>query len=167
MPPYKLGYAVSDGIRSSGHRLMRQESAQIIAKRRHIGIALLGGFLERFRKDVVEIAVERAATSGILCCGGCARSVLVDDRPHEVSRSLYILRRSLSTGEQQVQHETQRIDVGPGRDRLTEQLLGGCILRRQRAEAGFCAASGVISIVQQFGDAEIEKLDGAPERDEY
>ena len=85
--------------------------------------------------------------------------LLLLDRPHQIQP--FVARRLVGTaaGEQLVEHDSQRVDVAGGGDRLVADLFRAGVGDGHRLDAGAGhLEGGGAGVVEGFGDAEVEEL---------
>jgi hypothetical protein len=172
----ELGAAVGERIGARRHRLVGEVAAQVVGECRGGRVALRGLLLQRLRADVLEVAPQRAAEPqrrlAASRCGSVAAVVFgdglgerprigLDDRTQPIDRRCAGARRRMDAGEQYVEEDAERVDIGRGRHRGALDLLGRCVVGSERAAAGLRQLGrrfGRVFAAEQLGDAEVEQL---------
>jgi hypothetical protein len=156
---------VADALRAREDRLAGEIALQVERHRLDRGIALLRLLRERLEHDVVEVAGDDARTTAQHRRFALARIGLALQRlrgPRRVaSRIAFLPLRvglalqavGLGVGQQFVEHDTERIDVGHRRHRLAAHLFRRGVVQRERAHAGARLLGCADVCVDQLGDA--------------
>ena len=177
MPMQVFAHAITQALRARMHRLAVAVAAQVLRQCLDGGIALVRFLGQRFQHDVVEIAGDRAGAAAIAGQAAFLRQahrrqrrfqrLFVQDGffPGRIALAFDLV--GFALGQQLVQHDAERIDVGHRRDQFAAQLLRRGVVQGEGARAGLGDLhAGVGDLVEQFRDAEIEQADLAGRRDQ-
>src|ERR1022692_4877142 len=133
VPPHKSGSAVGQLIGSRTYRQSFQTAAEIVREPLDGGVSPLRLFLLRFDHHGIEIARERASQlrrDRAWLCG----FRLANRGSDLMGRTRSGIRQS--TGQQDIQHHSERIDIGSRGDRFASYLFRAGVLDRQHPHHG-------------------------------
>ena len=193
--PHELAGAVGPGVRPRGDGPAFQVALDVGDHRRHRSIAPFGFLAQSGEHDRVEVAGQlaaqahgrRASRSGDLLGrlrlaarrpatsgrrvhrGRGARRLFSGDRPFHLAGPAAVQVIGEAAGEQQVEEQTELVDVRRRGHRVAPKLLGARVGRghQPRGQEGDRRHSGRRGVrSEELGDAEVEELGVAVRRDQ-
>ena len=179
VPPNEFRGAVAHAVGPRRNRLVIDVSPQVVAELRHRGIAFRRILFQRLAEDGLQVAPQlalkprrrrRAGRGQRRRRLGRGPDLNRIGQPHRLDfgHRLHVVRRRLRrrtggmmAGQQLVQENAERVDVGRGGNGAAGDLLRRCVLWRHRRSrlVRQDGQRGLGVVLNQLGDAEVEQLD--------